>query len=333
MPMDTKDLIRYFEPSVPPEFRAHTPFAVELYFKIRPSASYTDPDTRQGIVQAAALLHEKTNDAGMGRNINDIARMELSPDNIIRSKEELKGILPIVEDMRISLFGVPGVPFKDFARASKWLRDESRKEALAYQKKNLARVKDLPDLREKIFTVLDKWNEVSEWKSSLTFELVILPMAVKRNGKYFEDAIKTSPGTALYDFALKTKKLEKTTRFTQPGLVYFTLAGITPTARIYDITRSKTVDIKIYRPPSDKEFYQLSRLIKNRWKRGKKLNEKCLQVYEFIDSRGGLPRLNKMIFWETSWKAWNKKYPRDKFMTSGGLRMAYVRVHEKLPLP
>lgn len=142
-----------------------------------------------------------------------------------------------------------------------------------------------------------------------------------------------SPGTPLDILTANTDFLSQRTRFIQDSLIIYILTGIEPIARIYTIKKGKFIELKIYRPLTEKELNSLFKKIKHSIKPArKKFTEKHLRLYNFFEKHGSPPAKGKMKFWKEKFKEWKKQYPKDKISSYKSLRIAYKRLQKYIKL-
>jgi len=321
--MNKKDLIDYYKIYMPDHLRPYTEQAIELFFIANPGVEALDRKNIHRIQQVALRLHEDRKDK---KSISP--KIDFFPGSFLAAERRIEYILPEIIKIRIELFGKQEPPF-NYDNAIEWLKKESKKEAIEFYKRKQASQKDMQKLKNKIHKLIDDLNEIQQWDHGLKSELITIPIIFKSG---LQDEFITFPGT-------KLRKLDsQDTNFSQFSLLMFILTGIKPILPSYSIIQEissyggKKIGLKIFRPFSQREFISLFKLVGKFMPRKKKIKNKNLEVYRFIKEKGPIPLKGKMEFWRNTWQEWNKIHPKQKYASSSGLRMAYLRIKKKADL-
>jgi len=324
--MKKKDLIDYYKVSMPDHLKPYTGQAIELFSIANPGFEPFDRKNRNGIQAIAIYLHESKKDKK-----THLPEIDLFPGSFFVAEKRIKYILPEIIKIRKELFAQEEPPF-DYDSAINWIKKESRKEAIEFYKRERLPQEDVQKLKDKIRELIDDLNKSQNWSFTMGSKLITIPIVFK-NGLY--DEIITFPGTKLRRLALAISFHSENTNFSQFSLLMFILTGIKPIPPSYSITQEfssyggKTIEIKIFRPLKLIKLMPLFKIVGGFMPREKKIKDKNIIIYNFIEKRGPIPLTGKMEFWAKAWQEWNKIYPKEKYASSGGLRMAYLRNKKK----
>ena len=160
------------------------------------------------------------------------------------------------------------------------------------------------------------------------------------------------PEFPLGRLAALSARLDRDTPFSQAAIVAFVLMGLGPIPRKYRVIGVKGlpfpkvgsravamtvadlnafptrfVDVRIYRPLTDREFKRLAVDSRAMVKRARKMmSAKALEVHRFFEAFGGPPAKGKMVYWERAYNAWQKTHPHSTIKDPEGIRFAYRRL-------
>jgi hypothetical protein len=146
---------------------------------------------------------------------------------------------------------------------------------------------------------------------------------------------------------LDAYKLREGKPFYVDDVVRHILTGIRPTVLKHTFQRLQSasalwmrtteVQLTVWAPVRKEEMNNLRLGINRGFEfrgmpggRKKRLTEKSLRLYELVERLGGPPEKEKMEFWMTVMKAWNKRYPKEKYGAPSGLRFAYLRIFRRV---
>jgi len=332
-----KELITHYEMIMPDYLKPYTKDAVEIFYKIEPESDNWVKHKNIEKIQIIAM-HLRGREGKSNRRENKIkplSEIDFFPGSFFAAEKRITYILPDILKIRMDLFGKQKPPFRpcDYNDAIEWLNKENHKEFIEFYKKNQPLQKNVQKLKDSIDNLIDKLNEIQEWDHGRLSKQITIPIIYK-NG--LQDELITLPGTKLRRLANVINYHSMNTNFSKLSLLIFFLTGIKPILPSYSIAqetasyKGKTINIKMFRPFNYKEFISLFKYIRNFMPQKKKIKKGNLKVYEFIEKRGGIPLTEKMIFWRNAQKEWNEIYPKDKYTSLSGLRMAYSRIKKKI---
>jgi hypothetical protein len=258
-----------------------------------------------------------------------------SPANFIDSEDRVKTISSDVKKLRLDLFKKEGPPFfgkSAYSRAVRWLIKTGKDEALQFSKEKGKSQKEFPGLQKKLDVIVDRMNALSPRRYSCNWELPAIPIYKRAKGKKYalQDAIVTFPGMALRALLNAAREFSWRTGFSEHSMISYILIGIEPILPLYSIKAGNKVVLELHRRLNYRDFSSIYGNIMKHFKRQKKETEKNLDIYRFIEERGGQPDHGKMKFWDNAFRAWKRKRPDDKINTSDGLRKAYLRIKRRL---
>lgn len=324
--MESKqEKIRYCLEKSPELLKPYIPEAFNLIIEVLEEPFNYISVTR--IIKTAGFL--STRNIKTDEKSNEF--FELKPDNILSAEESFKNIKPELIKLREELFGENKTPF-NWDEAITWIQHENEKAIIAIRKQHNENKDKIVDIRDKIFKLKNKFNELSTKICSVEFETLTFPSPSKTGWKEEFIIQKNSlPGR----LAIGTKRISDITNFNQLSLIMFVLAEMSPLPIAYTILKSMgrktSVEIKINRVLTYKElttlFHDINEFLKPK---GKQFNKKHLKIYVFIEDTGGVPSERKMDFWRNQWDEWNKLNQKEKFKTSDGLRIAYDKIKRQL---
>lgn len=255
--------------------------------------------------------------------------------DILTSEFLLEKITPWVEEVRKKIFGSPKIPFK-WNQAIKWLEDKPKKLGKTNEKD-----------KDKLKKLINKLNELrKELKENhiyfKPFKRRFLPYA-KKGDEWIHNVIVNNSELEFLEF--ETQRMVQCTGFSQASLVVHILSGIKIVVPRISISTSTS-----FRPLSEKEtlsnkeitlkirakdftFRELLSVYKKIKKeinleKDKSLNEKQLQVYNFIRELGDPPHpgeQGRYRYWYIAKNKWNDKYPKYEYGSWQGIRKAYER--------
>jgi hypothetical protein len=295
--------------------------AVDIFFKANPGyekSPYFEPYQKQLVVSIAVDLASVAKEAGKNlkkRSGPPRPVFEYSADNLSRSEKMLELIRPVVEKLRLELFGKREAPFADYDAALRWIGEEAPAEATAFFEKTgdmRARVKELDGEIERL--VLER-NELEESYLTGTVDYRTVPVQLA-------SGFRTFPGTMLRTLALTVRSMAAITNFRENHLTVYVLVGIKPV--------QKLIDISVYGPVSVRDLVAFYRRHFPAVKRARRISPASLAIVEFIKARGGVPAKGKMKFWENAARAWNKVHKRNSAITLDGIKRAYERALKRL---
>ncbi len=303
--MNEKDFRKFYEIKLAPHLRLHAKEGIEILNRIGVMGESLKENFEM-IQRITLYLYENEK-----IRKDFLPMLNFYPGVFIASEERIKFISSEVKQIRKELFGTQEVPFKDgYDRAIEWLRKEAKKEADDFYKKH----------REEVQKNILKY--------------IRIPIKADPLGPDVDEII-TFPGTKLRKLANVINWYSQNTYFSQFSLLMFILTGIKPILPSYSIVQEissyggKKVELKIFRPLSQKEFSSLFKPISRYLPQRKKITIKNLEVYKFIEKRGGIPPVGKMNFWKDALKEWNKAY-QNKYSSARSLRMTYLRIRQKI---
>lgn len=278
------------------------PRAVKILFSIDPGYRNTQPgrlyDRAIGI--AAEIKNAPTKKV---QKLQEDLSAALMPGALIDAAETIKDIAPQVKKIRKRLFEKEDPPFDSFEKALDWLK-QKEKEGQA------------------------QWQKFSE-NQRVEKKIYFLPGP---GDKGWKTRIPVFSGSPLEKLETEIRELTERTNFEGFSLIMHMLMGIKPLSISYTATESvgkkPIFEIEIFRELSRKEFLKLFVDMRSFFKAGKKeLTEKNLRVYDFVEAEGGKPRPPGVReSWRILKNKWNKNYPKEKYRTPEGLRMAYERI-------
>ncbi|MFW6130303.1 MAG: hypothetical protein ACOC56_03890 [Atribacterota bacterium] len=310
---------------------------------------YLKPYTGQAL-KILKIVNPKFNELDINKNIHEVQKIAVNlnenknndrtsfpefdffPGLSFTAEKRINSITPEIKDTRKELFGKSKAPF-NYDDAIEWIKKEAQKEKIEFYKKNQISGTDIQKLKNKIYNLIDALNNIQQWDYGMLSKLITIPIILK-NG--LRDEIITFPGTKLRKLANAINLYSENTNFSKFSLLIFILTGIEPTLFSYSIVKEdssnigKKIELKIFRPFSQREFLKLFKYVGKFMPREKKIKEKSRRIYNFIKERGPLPSNGKMKFWEESLQQWNNTYPEEKYAGESGLRMAYLRIINKI---
>jgi len=309
------------------------PRAIECAEKIY-DLKYTNANVAM-VIQLAGEFYEILKQVDKPSDLELL--LKFNPETAIMSDILLSEILPIVEEIRLRLFGEKSPPFpNNIEKATKWIQDESRKIPETMVKKPQLTYPEFLKLMTKTIPsyVMRKDQLLPGHRISYKIErLTISHRDV--NGK--QKNIQIFEGTKPFFLSENSRLLAQKTDFPQDSLITFILTGIRPylpSIRIRTgMRRFGHVQIDFYRGMDYEEFLFLHRKLKSLFKRKKTLNEKHFEVYRLVSKKGGIPRKGKSEFWEKLLKDWNKSHPNDKYGSPNNLRITYNRILKSVTIP
>jgi len=140
-------------------------------------------------------------------------------------------------------------------------------------------------------------------------------------------------------------KLSKETGLSPLSLIYYILADIKPLSIPYEIRmpgagyckgRRKCwyVAIRVNTELSFEDLTEIYNIVKETLgvKRGKRLNQRHLEIYTMVQEQGGAPKgRGTVAFWKLLQEQWNKRHNNgDEYTTWKGIKRAYELIYERL---
>lgn len=322
--MNETDSLRFYKAMLAPHLKPYAEKACKLFMCIKP---VPEPLRKNfdAIQRIALHLHE---DRKVQKDLSPI--LDFFPGSFLKVEKRIKRIFPEIKKIRMELFGKEKAPF-DYDQALKWLKEEAKKEAIEFYKKN--RFSEAQKLKDEIRDLVDELNKIDEWDHGLGSKLVTLPIFLK-NG--LQDDLRTFPGTRLRKLAWTIKYFSQQFDLSEFSILMFIFADIKPILPSVSISRitsthsGRKIELEIFRPLSQKEFTSLFKPISKFLPQRKRITMENLKVFEFIKKKGGVPLTGKMKFWRDALKEWNKAHPKNKYSSSRSLRMTYLRIKQKI---
>jgi hypothetical protein len=137
-----------------------------------------------------------------------------------------------------------------------------------------------------------------------------------------------APGTPLDVLAVNTAFFAERTPFKQDSLIIYILTGIKPLARIYELKQGSFVELKIFRPLTERELISIYKKVRRAIKPPRKrFTEKHLRLYNFFEKHKAPPVGGN---WRMKYEKWKRHYPDDEINSPNALRMAYHRLQSYL---
>jgi hypothetical protein len=267
----------------------------------------------------------------------------LTPTILIDAAETLKKIEPQLIETRRVLFKKTNPPFSSLAKALVWIKREEKigRKRWTDSIRKIGGERKQRDRRRQLEAEIS--TKITELKKITGHEIegpeYIWHHLPGPGEKGWKTLIPVFPGSPLKKLEAETRDLAGRTNFNQYSLVMSVLTGIKPLSYAYRTTETigkKTAfKIEIFRDLSSKEFMKLFAETKGFFKASrKKLNEKHLRIYDFIEGKGGVPKKGVRKFWRTCKDEWDKLYPINspyhyRSAEGEGLRMAYKRILKK----
>jgi hypothetical protein len=288
------------------------------------------------------------------RIANKVA-LELTPDILLTSDFLVNKIRPWVEKVRAELFSSPAVPFKNFADAEQWIKQQEKLEPLV-------NYDALEPFHKTLIEVLNKRLPIN-----YSFNYPAL-FYLGSDGKPHDAKIShrapqdwTVPQTrenarkftALNWLENETRIMARGTGFSQTSLVNLVLTGTAPILQRYKVTghidyqslptgeELNPIHINMEIWARDLTFEELRsiyndcretlQLKKHKLKEGKELAKSHQEIYQLVKANGGPPKAKgKVKFWESIKKEWNDSHPQGKYRTWKGIKLAYDRIMSNL---
>lgn len=292
-----------------PELRPYVETAVRVWRKIHPGLSIGYPDFFE-VQQIAAALAENGPSVGAA----NVQAIDFTPEGFIRSAEQFKRLRPELEVLRHETFGSKKAPFRSLGKALRFIQKYAQRTG----------------------ALLDFYQRGE---------------SEKLHGKrmYF-----VSPNGPLGRLASETRRLDEESPFSQASVVAYIMTGIVPLARAYRIrTRAalprphgrpvpithelvdrltlELVDLRLYRPLSDRELGNLLKKLRDRMRvRRKRFSDKALRLYRFFEAYGPPPPQGIMKYWDAAFTEWQKRFPGDDIRSAVTLRLSVRRLNRQL---
>jgi len=332
--MIDRDLIFELQSKCPDEWlKPLIPEATKILFGEDPAYKNMPFEMLFNLVRRIAL-HLKQYPQKRPENLSSF----LTPEILIDAAETLKEIRPQIIEIRKALFKKSDPPFYSLSKALAWIKREEKigRKKWADSIRGTGGEKKQRDRRRRIEAEIS--TKITELKKITGHEIegpeYIWHHLPGPGEKGWKTSIPVFPGSPLKKLEAETRELAGRTNFNQYSLVMSVLTGIKPLSYAYRTTETigkKTAfKIEIFRDLSSKEFMKLFAEMRAFFKAGrKKLNEKHLRIYDFIEGKGGAPKKEVRKYWRERKDEWNKLNPNDRYNSAEGLRMAHKRILKK----
>jgi ferritin len=290
-----------------PEVRPYIPAARAVYSFLADAREDLRESVRK-IIQTAGIIREQTARLRLAEaERQPDPKLDLSPDNVIRSAEAVKRFAPELLQLRRDIFGSDMPPFPDMEKGVEWLIEEAQRETAEFRERYALRFEEIKEKKERLYSLAQELNGLSSWRVDIAEEQRALPVIRRKfKGKRkppFLDFIMAYPAAKLGAFADLVRSVSILGGFYESSLVAHVLTGSPP------VRRAATISIQAQL--NDAEISSLIKRLRLYRRRGKKLTDRHLRLYNFIEERGGLPRTNKMATWQKWAEEWSTAFPED----------------------
>jgi HPt (histidine-containing phosphotransfer) domain-containing protein len=294
-----------------PSLRPFADKAFDVFKKANPGASL-DYESFYLIQSIAVELEAFAKEIEKKKKAQLKPDFEYSADNLIRSEKALEQIQPEIEALRLELFGKITPPFKSYDAALAWLKKEEKAEAASFFKKTGDQAARIKEIDNDIFRLETERNDLGESLLTINIDFAVP----------FLSRFRTYPGTKLRKAASHISLLARLWHFRENSLAAYFLVEIKPIQKLIDLT--------FYGPVNVRDLISFYRKRAPSFKRPKKISAKSLSVVEFIRGMGGVPKKNKMLFWKSAWKEWNKTHREKRYTSLGVIKKAHERTLKRM---
>jgi hypothetical protein len=263
--------------------------------------------------------------------------LKFNPETAIMSDMLLSDIHPIVEEIRLRLFGKKSPPFpNNIENSVTWIINESKNVPESVVKRPKLSLPEFIKLMKETIPSYTKRKEkfLPGHMISFRIEKLTIPYRDLNGNRKRMPILK---GTKLFHLAINSKQIAQNTDFPQDSLITFILTGIRPYLPSFriktGIRKFGYVQIDFHRGMDYEEFLYLHRKLKSFFKRKNTLNEKHFEVYRLVSKKGGIPQKNKSDFWAEVLEEWNNSHPDDKYGSANNLRITYNRIIKSVTIP
>jgi len=239
--------------------------------------------------------------------------LELSADNIIRSDQELKRILPELDELRRETFGRPDPPFDGPDMLYGAIISEY---SLAQPKVVHFPLVDPDDRKERDLFVANDGE----------FAALLEPTA-----RLDEETCFTQASLVTY-VLLGIPPIARAVRVrAEMSFPRHTGDPIPMTRNVVANFPARYVDIRLYRPFTDRELLSLLKDSSRKMQPNRKrFSAKHLRLHQFIEAYGQPALAGRMQYWRDAFKEWHRRYPEDEIRQPKSLRMAWIRFQKLL---
>lgn len=260
--------------------------------------------------------------------------LELSPEGLIHADILIAEIQPSIMKLRHAFFGAESPPFpNEVDEAIRWLDEETHKQACELA--SYPSQPTLPEFQKIVTRTIPLYlKRKSRRLPGHQFKLIVEPLTIQYRGT--DGQMKKRPiirATPLHVIQDALQRISIDTGFAFDMLLVFLLTGIhpvIPALRIRTTVRkSKVVSVDFLRSMHNEELLSLHKVLQYAFRAGRKsLSSRSLEVYQFVNERGGIPVSGKEAFWRKLHTEWNLVHPERKFSSSGCLRVSYSRISD-----
>jgi hypothetical protein len=189
------------------------------------------------------------------------------------------------------------------------------------------------------------FKEAESWLEPIESELFSRAASLEFGGKECELEPPSQEAEMWDEVQRKLFALSHRTGISPNSLEYYVLADIKPLSLPYEIRmpgreyctgkrKCYYVDIKVYTELEFEELLEIYHTVKEALgvKKGKRFNEKHLEIYTMVQEQGGAPQgKGTVAFWKCLQEEWNERHGNgDEYTTWKGIKRAYDLIHKKL---
>jgi len=275
--------------------------------------------------------------------IDNSGRPLIRENDLARNEYFIDIVSPIVENVRLDIFGISAPPFNDLDEAGEWVYRESKRPVPEEHQQQFEKFQEFLDNYQKARFKGELW--------SCGLGIVFQQKTISFPGVKRKDMVETvlvRNSKSLLTLANAVKQILSIVDFDEYAITAHILTGIKPRLPRYRIDMDNRcgsiledpflkVQLVLKINTFDLTFNELRYLYSQHRKllsstSRKRFLSKQLKVFRMVQEVGGVPETGVTQFWKQLLSKWNAENPNEPYKTWEAVFKAYTGINKKMSI-